>query len=162
MSSTTLTGPTSNIFALEKDVLSNLNNFNSLYANYVNCTLKKSTTNTTSCPSSEVTLETVNYAYDATKNSIAALQTALGSLSPTNGGPTPSQYDTSYNAIMGQYEQMVKNRVEIDTKLRELNNINGASSDFYEKQYISTAYTKILLTVLATTVAYYVFMKLRK
>jgi hypothetical protein len=162
MSSTTLTGPTSNIFALEKDVLSNLNNFNSLYANYVNCTLKKSTTNTTSCPSSEVSLETVNYAYDATKNSIAALQTALGSLSPTNGGPTPSQYDTSYNAIMGQYEQMVKNRVEIDTKLRELNNINGASSDFYEKQYISTAYTKILLTVLATTVAYYVFMKLRK
>jgi hypothetical protein len=162
MSSTTLTGPTSNIFALEKDVLTNLNNFNSLYANYVNCTLKKSTTNTTSCPSSEVSLETVNYAYDATKNSIAALQTALGSLSPTNGGPTPSQYDTSYNAIMGQYEQMVKNRVEIDTKLRELNNINGASSDFYEKQYISTAYTKILLTVLATTVAYYVFMKLRK
>jgi hypothetical protein len=162
MSSTTLTGPTSNIFALEKDVLSNLNNFNSLYANYVNCTLKKSTTNTTSCPSSEVSLETVNYAYDATKNSIAALQTALGSLSPTNGGPTPTQYDASYNAIMGQYEQMVKNRVEIDTKLRELNNINGASSDFYEKQYISTAYTKILLTVLATTVAYYVFMKLRK
>jgi hypothetical protein len=57
---------------------------------------------------------------------------------------------------------MVKTRTEIDTKLRELNNINGASSDFYEKQYISTAYTKILLTVLATTVAYYVFMKLRK
>ena len=161
MSSTTLTGPTNNIFALEKDVLTNLNNFNSLYANYVNCTLKKSTT-TTSCPVSEVSLETVNTAYDATKNSIASLQTALTALSPSNGGPTPSQYDASYNAIMVQYEQMVKNRVEIDTKLRELNNINGASSEFYEKQYISTAYTKILLTVLATTVAYYVFMKLRK
>lgn len=156
-----LTGPTNNIFALEKDVLTNLNNFNSLYANYVNCTLKKSTT-TTSCPASEVSLETVNTAYDATKNSIASLQTALTALSPSNGGPTPAQYDASYNAIMGQYEQMVKNRVEIDTKLRELNNINGASSEFYEKQYISTAYTKILLTVLATTVAYYVFMKLRK
>jgi hypothetical protein len=63
---------------------------------------------------------------------------------------------------MSQYEEMVKNRIEIDTKLRELNNINGASSNFYEKQYISTAYTKILLTVLATTIAYYVFMKLRK
>ena len=162
MSYTTLTGPTSNIFSLEKDVLTNLNNFNNLYANYVNCTLKKSTTNTTSCPSSEVTLETVNYAYDATKNSITALQTALGTLSSSNGGPTHTQYDTSYNAIMSQYEEMVKNRIEIDTKLRELNNINGAYSNFYEKLYISTAYTKILLTVLATTVAYYVFMKLRK
>lgn len=156
-----LTGPTNNIFALEKDVLTNLNNFNSLYANYVNCTLKKSTT-TTSCPTSEVSLETVNTAYDATKTSIGSLQTALAALSPTNGGPTPTQYDASYNAIMGQYEKMVKTRVEIDAKLRELNNINGTSSDFYEKQYISTAYTKILLTVLATTVAYYVFMKLRK
>ena len=127
----------------------------------MNCTLKKSTT-TTSCPVSEVSLETVNTAYDATKNSITSLQTALTALSPSNAGPSHTQYDTSYNAIMSQYEEMVKNRTEIDTKLRELNNINGASSNFYEKQYISTAYTKILLTVLATTVAYYVFMKLRK
>jgi hypothetical protein len=154
---TTLTSPI-DIFVLEQTVLTNLNTFNSLYANYVNCTLGKSTT-TTTCPSSAVSLESVTAAYNTANTSINTLNSALQSV---NSGTAVSQYNSNYNTIMSQYEKMIQTRNEIDAKLRDLNNVNGSSSEFYEKQYISTAYTKILLTVLATTVAYYVFLKLRK
>jgi len=154
---TTLTSPI-DIFVLEQTVLTNLNTFNTLYANYVNCTLGKSTT-TTTCPSSAVSLESVTAAYNTANTSINTLNSALQSV---NSGTAVSQYNSNYNTIMSQYEKMIQTRNEIDAKLRDLNNVNGSSSEFYEKQYISTAYTKILLTVLATTVAYYVFLKLRK
>ena len=158
MSSTqrTLSSP-QDIFALEQTVLSNLNNFNTLYANYINCTLGKSTT-ISSCPSTTVSLDSVNTAYQNAATSINTLNSALQSI---NSGTAVSQYNSNYNEIMDQYDEMIQKRTEIDAKLRQLNNINGAT-DFYEKQYISTAYTKILWTVLATSVAYYVFMKLRK
>lgn len=153
----TLTSP-NNIFALEQDVLTKLNTFNSIYANYLNCTLARSTIST-GCPSTAVTIENVSATYNDTRAAILKLNAALQSV---NTGTPSAKYDATYQNIMSQYEKLIKNRAEIDVKLKELYSTDGSSSNFYDRQYISTAYTKILWTVLATTIAYYVFLKIHK
>ena len=78
---------------------------------------------------------------------IIALNSALGAVK------TPGQFDASYNSIKLK-------RAQLDQKLQELYNVDNSIPQLYQSQLDSTVYSGILWTVLATTLLYYVFIKL--
>ena len=78
---------------------------------------------------------------------IIALNNALGVVG------TPAQFDASYNSIKLK-------RAQLDQKLQELYNVDNSIPQLYQSQLDSTVYSGILWTVLATTLLYYVFIKL--
>ena len=78
---------------------------------------------------------------------IIALNSALGVVG------TPVQFDASYNSIKLK-------RAQLDQKLQELYNVDNSIPQLYQSQLDSTVYSGILWTVLATTLLYYVFIKL--
>jgi len=81
----------------------------------------------------------------------AVLQTAY------NNYTSPDSYlgnlDNSYNNIK-------TTRSSLDNELLNLYNIQGTIPDIYKKQVDSSLYAGILWTVLATSLVYYVFIKL--
>ena len=78
---------------------------------------------------------------------LTALNSALGAVK------TPGQFDASYNSIKLK-------RAQLDQKLQELYNVDNSIPQLYQSQLDSTVYSGILWTVLATTLLYYVFIKL--
>lgn len=73
---------------------------------------------------------------------------------------TDIQSDPSYNATMSSYNNLTKTRNNLDLKLQGLYNIDNSVPNLYQLQNDSTVYTGLLWTVLATTLIYYVFIKL--
>ena len=70
------------------------------------------------------------------------------------------QSDPSYNATVTSYANLTNKRADLDLKLQGLYNIDNSIPNLYQLQNDSTVYTGILWTVLATTMIYYVFIKL--
>jgi len=70
------------------------------------------------------------------------------------------QSDPSYNALLTNYNNLANKRNDLDLKLQDLYNIDNSIPNLYNLQTDSTVYTGILWTVLATTLIYYVFIKL--
>jgi len=155
------------IFKLEQDVMEKLNYFNQTYAAYLRC---GSTGNSNQqyikdCPSVKPSAEDVDNAYNAVTAAATKLNNAMDlkstSANNSTGGAKNATYETNYNAIMKQYTDLVKKRKDIDNELAELYNTAESTSSFYDKMYMTTMYSKILLTILATSIIYYTIMKLR-
>jgi hypothetical protein len=72
-----------------------------------------------------------------------------------------SHYDNSYNNIINTaYPQLLKQRTELDNKLKDLYDLPGSKLLDYQYNYDSTIYTGVLLTILASALVYYTFTKL--
>jgi hypothetical protein len=65
-----------------------------------------------------------------------------------------------YNNIMNSYSGVVNQRTSLDAKLQELYGAPGSINDIYSQQYDTTMYMSIVWTVLATSLLYFVFIKL--
>jgi len=73
---------------------------------------------------------------------------------------TNPQYEANYMNIINQYNQIVSMRSDLDMKLRELYSLNN-STGIVNKSYLdTTVYKNILWTVLATSIVYFIFMKI--
>ena len=64
-----------------------------------------------------------------------------------------TQLDNNYNA-------MAQHRAGLDLKLQQLYNVDNSIPNLYQSQLDSTVYSGVLWTILATTLIYYVFIKL--
>jgi len=73
---------------------------------------------------------------------------------------TNDQYQTENENIMKQWYQILQLRAELDMKLRELYKMNASVGNTYKTYVDTTVYTNILWTVLATSVVYFLFLKL--
>ena len=62
--------------------------------------------------------------------------------------------------IDASYGDLVNIRSNLDLKLQQLYNLQNSAPNIYQTQLDSTIYSGILWTVLATTLIYYVFIKL--
>lgn len=156
------------IFQLEQDIMTKLNIFNQTYANYMRCGPTGNTNqkylDKSNCPNPAPTSTDVDNAKAEVDEAVAALNAAIGPNGTNNqtGGKTQAAYDMNYNYVTKYYyNNLVKKRKNIDDKLAELYNTSESTSSFYDKMYMSTIYSKILLTVLATSIIYYTIMKLR-
>jgi hypothetical protein len=158
------------IFQLEQNVMAKLNNFNQTYATYMRCGATGNSNQTyidkSNCPTS-ITQENVDNAKSELDDAIAELNAAIGTpeqagTNDSTGGKTPASYAMNYNYVTKHYyNNLVKTRKDIDDKLAELYNTSESTSSFYDKMYMSTMYSKIVLTILATSIIYYTIMKLR-
>jgi succinate dehydrogenase/fumarate reductase flavoprotein subunit len=143
--------------------MEDLTNFNKEYRLYLTCKngVSFNTSNPlhyfdkTICNGNTKTRTNLDAAYNNLTNpdqtgSLDILTTAVNGLSTNTGGTDLSQYNRNYYDILTKYNEVVKNRQSMDAKLAELYQIGDTTSNFYQKKLVSTSYTKILLTVLAT------------
>lgn len=80
----------------------------------------------------------------------------------TTGGnaPTIPGYTTNLQEIIRKHNEIVNLRRDLDMKLNELNKINNPYYDDSQLKYDVSVYSGILWTILASSIVYYVFVKI--
>jgi len=73
-----------------------------------------------------------------------------------NSSPSPPNYDT----IMNTYNSNLALRTKLDEHLQELYGSPGSINDIFTQQYDATMYMSIVWSILATSLLYFVFIKL--
>jgi hypothetical protein len=160
-----------NLFDLENTVMQDLTNFNKKYAAYLRCGNNHNLNiDNTRYPCSEndkkVMLGDVEEAYTKLvnntepKGSINKLNDAINAMG--DGGITNETYAIRYKTIIDTYSDVVKKRQSIDANLAELYEIGDTRTNFYQRQLMTTSYTKILLTIIASTLTVVIFLNMRK
>lgn len=151
-----------NVFNKEKDVVDKINTFYKKYHEYlrcINCNLTNNTCNTDKC---NVINEELDKKYQELIDSMNNMDTSLNGLN-INGNrtiPTTEDYEKTYNRLKTDHGSILNLRNELDEKLNYINNVKNSYSDIHANQYNSSIYTGILMSILATTMLYYVFIKL--
>jgi hypothetical protein len=145
-------------------LLADLIDFNTKYANYVQCTnpsnLTKINSQGSDCSDSDKNIQTVNDAYNLIMDQSTGDISKIKSINLANP-ITPQQYDASFNYIRNTYNtDVLKLRSELDAKMKELYETPDSRIYEYKMTYDSTMYAGIIWTILATTGLYFVFTKL--
>lgn len=167
------------------NVFNEVVNFNLLYAKYIQCndyTLNPN--NILNCTPDDINIDTVNNAYKKlTTNQLSYIDwlklnnkqetpdslkewgietSKTGILNDSLNVKTMDNnvYNYNYNDILNNYKLNQEKREKLDNKLRDLQNNDESSYLDNKIRYDSTIYSGALWTVLASSVVYYVFMKL--
>ena len=93
------------------------------------------------------------------KNMQYILSQAIGKI-PSNLQTTGTIYDASYQYITTNYNKLLTNRNQLDQQMKDIQKSSDSVYSTYKGSHDSTMYSQILLTVLATSLIYYVFIKL--
>lgn len=151
---------TNNIYYLEQNVITNLNKFNDDYALYL-----RYANNITSLNISQITQlpklkQTVINNYNNFNQSVTDLSNGLAIFDPN----TLQQYDASYNSIQSSYLNILKMRNNLDFLYNEFKKNSTLSSygdEIISSHINSSLYTTILWSVVATSIIYIVFTKIK-
>ena len=156
------------IFALEKQLMTDINDFNIKYSCYLrsnanqNEFVQRGFTQSPplfySCTSSNSSAAQVTAAYNKIKTDITELKSLLENYT----GPRTEVYNSNFNYIISQYDEVITQRTDMDKKLSELYGIDDGISNYYVNQYRATMFSKIMLTILVTSLVYYTFIKIIK
>lgn len=79
---------------------------------------------------------------------------------PSNLQIDKGLYDASYQYITSNYNKLLENRNQLDQQMKDIQKSSDSVYSTYKGSHDSTMYSQILLTVLATSLIYYVFVKL--
>lgn len=168
------------LFDLEKRVIEALNTFNEKYAIYLRCSSGIYNENAlnynvvyptkTGCQGKptdkEVNKTAATTAYDTLKIRVEALNTGLSNLHST-GGITNEEYQAKYNEILSKHRDILRTRSEMDEKIKDIMAVDNVDkrgdrpriSDVFV-YHDTTVYSSMMLTVLATSLIYYAFVKM--
>lgn len=140
-----------------------INDFNHKYAQYVRCNSStENPNNVLNCREEEMDKEYVLDAYETAKEKIQTIQDA-----PVKGDITISaSFKREFDEMVKGHIDLQKMRNDVTIMKTEVNdNSNGTINTMgedYEQEYRYTMYTNMMLTVLGTTLLYYVFFKWNK
>jgi len=132
--------------------------YNTFLTEYSNCSKNINTSNCmdklTDCPSAQTALIQA-------QNMQKILDSAIGKI-PDNltSGINQDTVNTKYNYIISHYNNLVDTRSKLDQQMKDIQKTSDSVYSMYKGSYDSTMYSQILLTVLATSLIYYVFVKL--
>jgi hypothetical protein len=113
-----------------------------------------STNNLTDCPYAETALIQA-------RNMELILKSAIEKIpGSVKGDINQGKVDASYNYILSNYNNLVNTRSKLDQQMKDIQKTSDSVYSMYKGSYDSTMYSQILLTVLATSLIYYVFVKL--
>jgi hypothetical protein len=135
------------IYELEHDVIDKLNDFNTKYAEYMKCKADSKF-----CTGTQVTQDDLKAKANEIQTAIKALQDAYTTSSSDISSLT---FDQNHQAIMTKANEIMSKRAELDAKVANIMQPNSELNRFYD----STIYSKIVLSVLASSLAYYVIME---
>jgi hypothetical protein len=141
-----------NLFDLEKDLISKINQFNDTYYKYIRCSSGGSQSY---CATNNKTDVEVNTAATAVNDAVKALEDAY-KLSPTNTG---SLFESNHKEILEKAKTIDELRRSLDTKMDTIIKSKNPPNELTH-QYDSTVYTGIMWSVLATSIIFYVFTEM--
>ena len=150
----------------ETIVFQNINAFNKIYSNYLRCNGSTGNANvkyinTTDC-SGTVKLSDVDDAYNNLNSSIIALHANIAKDAASGSKLiTPAQFDASYNAMLVNYRNMKAIQSDLDNKMAELEKSPTSNYNSSNNMLNSAIYSNILFTVLATSLLYFTFFKMK-
>lgn len=165
------------IFDLEKKLFNSLNNFNNKYSQFLRCSnsitdserdaninniLKDNNVNCNAA-SRLLTSDDIRIAYNEINNNITIYNTAfekLKTIFPINQLNSETNNIRDIDGLVNKYQDVIKLRNSLDLKMMEINKTKDSKFMYSKGQNDSTVYTNILLTVLATSLIYYIFVKL--
>ena len=112
-------------------------------------------------------LNNLKTAYNELKNSIDAFNNAVTFVKTTSGGIRNDDYQSKYNAIVSKHQDILRVREDIDDKLRNIDAVdkiekrpgNPRVQDVFI-YHDATIYSSLMITVLATSLLYYAFVKM--
>ena len=147
------------LYQMENQLTKNINTFLTEYSKCVSSITPSFYSNArgmTVCSSADVALikaqnmqYILKYALDPTNNFI-----------PSNLQIDKRLYDASYQYITSNYNKLLTNRNQLDQQMKDIQKSSDSVYSTYKGSHDSTMYSQILLTVLATSLIYYVFIKL--
>jgi hypothetical protein len=149
------------ISQLEKQLMADINDFNTKYSCYLynsSNTNVNYTTPPASCSGTNYREADVIAASDRIKRVILQLSDAKANYH----GIRQSEYNAIYNNLIRRYDEILNQRKDLDTKLAELYGTDDGISNYYNNKYSATMFSKIMLTILVTSLVYYTFMKIIK
>lgn len=148
-----------NITLLENKLMNDLNNFNAKYTCYLRSSANPSpNVLNIQNPCSGGSISEVNNAKALVDDDITQLRNALRAYT----GANQTVYNQKYANIINQYNQIVNTRKDLDAKLSELYGTDSGIKNYYDNLYAGTMFSKLMLTIFMTSLAYYTFMKLIK
>lgn len=144
------------------NVYKELLDFDTKYMRYVQCNDKTNNPNNNvlKCSNDELSTNYFKGSYEKLMgkindpNSTGIFIDSLGVYSAKN--PTQEEYKKEFNSIINKYQEIKKLRNEIEEKMYDLNDTNTD----YKKQYDSSIFTGILLTILASSMLFYTFKQM--
>ena len=122
-------------------LINDINNFNQQYKSYLECA--------STSGNAELCINNYNY-INSYMNALTAANLKGNII-----------YDNSNNHISITYDNVLKDRNELETKMKELHKTNGSLyNSEYKANYDATMLTGIIWSVLAGCMLYYSFTKL--
>jgi hypothetical protein len=156
------------IFALEKKLMADINDFNTKYSCYLHQTngnsdsdIRAQIRQNNNC-SATIDLSAVNLAKQTVITDIQQIQSAINTYNTTQGKTNNVQYNAKYDQLITKYDTLLETRKDLDEKLAELYGTDDGINNYYVNQYRATMFSKIMLTILVTSLVYYTFMKIIK
>lgn len=155
------------IFNKEKVVFNNLKDYNTAYTNYAMCNAKDQNLKLKAdglgiCRGGNNYVE-MNGKAAVTESSIAALSSALNVYNSNTDGTyrkTTPQYDASLAELSANYRKLLNDRSSLDIRIQDLYNNTNSVSAMNQLETDATVYANILWTILATSLIYFIFIKL--
>lgn len=170
------------LFDLEKKVIDALNDFNEKYAIYLRCSEDIYDINSvnynikydgkkgceTASKNKSVNASAAQEAYNTLNTRIEALNLAMDLLKTSSGGITPQEYNDKYSTLLTKHEEIIKMRDDMESKMRDIESVdniekrkqNPRVQDIF-MYHDTTLYSTMMLTVLATSLLYFAFMKMK-
>ena len=142
--------PTSSVMSTEIDLLRSLTDFNDMYARYVSC---NKDIEISDCPLADK----VDKAEEDVKDKITRVTEELNKITQ---GKSQSEYDESHIEFLNKHKNIMKLRSELDLKLKEIYETDDSISAEHKRMFDGTAYTSLIMTVLATSTLFYLFKHL--
>jgi hypothetical protein len=140
------------LYQMESQMVKYYNTFLTEYSNCVSSTTPNNIQPIINCPDATGPL------FQA-QNMQAIIKKAVENI-PSGSQIDKTSYDTSYNYILSNYNNLVDKRNLLDQQMKDIQKTSDSVHSMYKGSYDSSIYSQILLTVLATSVVYYIFVKL--
>lgn len=164
------------IFYWEQKLITDINDFNTKYlcynrSTYTNAdntvTINGSTIQThirNKCNNGAAfSLAQVEQAKNTVITDINNIKRAIATYGSTEEATKIDDYEKKYNALVDiSYNHILDQRKDLDRKLAELYGTDDGINNYYINQYRATMFSKIMLTILVTSLVYYTFMKIIK
>lgn len=142
------------VYQMENQMVKFYNTFLTEYSKCVNSVTPSTMDSLTNCPNADTALIQA-------RNLELILKSAIEKIpSSVKENIVQGKVDTSYNYILSNYNNLVNTRSKLDQQMKDIQKTSDSVYSMYKGSYDSTMYSQILLTVLATSLIYYVFVKL--
>jgi hypothetical protein len=146
----------------EKELVNKLNSFYKAYADYVKCTSCSMNNNCrvteSDCSSAKGEFETKKL---ETTNLINEYINQINTVKQTTGDKiNTANYNNRFNQIKEFHRKILNDRQNLDDKIDFINKTREKYDKSSDDETLSSIYTGIVLSVLATSLLYYVFIKI--